>query len=83
MRDEEIIRVVDAKLIKRVTDDGMIEVEDHVELGRKYIVNLDSRRTESGFNTIQEKHWTREVIDVIDVDGDYWWPTELLEIDES
>ncbi len=72
--------IVDAVLCKRITSDGLVEVEDHVQIGKVYRVNLATRRMANGRNFIEHVTWRREIIN--DVNGT-WFPTELLQIDNE
>lgn len=74
-----------ATLIKRVTSDGLCEVQDHIQVGRVYRVDLASIREVQIFNTDRGREHTKTVITAIDerarVIG--WFPVELLRIEES
>lgn len=70
-----------AILIKKITDDGLVEVQDDVEIGKSYTVDDKTIRTEAGFNHVLEKKWIRLVIEIIDDEGPGWFPTELLKIE--
>jgi hypothetical protein len=65
-----------AKVIKRKTNDGLIELEDHVLLGKIYEVDLSSRRILKGKNIEKSVFWSREMI----LAEGSWFPIELLEI---
>jgi len=67
-----------AKLIKRRTDDGMFEVKDHLKIGLKYYIYINSIILSDGFHTPTKTPWHREI--VFCTDGQ-WLPTELLKID--
>lgn len=71
--------LVTAKLIKRKTDDEMMEIGDNVSLGKIYKVDLSTKQMVKGYNWEKGKIWEREMIRA---DGD-WFPTELLEIEEQ
>jgi hypothetical protein len=71
-----------ATLIKRKTDDGLIEIHDHIQLGKEYLVDLDSRSMQKGYNLVEGKAWEKEGILVIS-SGGRWLPTELLRIEEK
>jgi len=71
--------IVKAKLIKRKTDDGLIELEDHVPLGKVYEVDLSTRAIRRGKNIEKSVFWEREII----LTEGQWFPTELLEICEE
>lgn len=70
-------RFVTAKLVKRTTDDGLVEVKDDVPLGREYQVDLDSIEILTLINKLKNKEHTKEVIWA---DNSRWIPTELLSI---
>jgi hypothetical protein len=66
------------QLVKRKTNDGLMEVHDHISLGKIYIIDLDSMRTDILFNTVQkQKHKKVMVTEVISGGS---MPLELLEI---
>ena len=68
--------VVTAKLVKRQTADGMLEMGDHVPLNREYKVDLSTIQMRKGYNFIKSIEWEREMVQ--DVEGG-WLPTEMLE----
>ena len=68
--------ITEAKLIKRKTDDGLMEIEDHIPLGKIYEVDLSSRQPVKGKNIEKSVFWEREMI----LSDGEWFPTELLEI---
>ena len=70
-----------AILIKKITDDGLVEIQDDVKIGRSYTVDDRTIRMALGFNTEQKKKWQRLIIDIIDDEGAGWFPTELLKIE--
>lgn len=70
-----------ATLIKRTTDDGLVEIQDNVEVGRQYLVDDSTIRIASGYNHVKKKTWTRLVIDVREDENVRWFPTELLRIE--
>lgn len=63
------------KLIKHATADGLVSIEDHVQLGKVYHGDPATIREATGYNIVHGRRWKREVIDI---DG-HWFPTELLE----
>lgn len=71
--------VVNAKLVKRKTEDGDTEIHDHVPLGKVYRVVLESRRKVRSRHVRTGRVTEREVI--LDADVREWLPTELLEIE--
>jgi len=72
--------IVSARLVKRKTDDGLMEMSEGAPLGKEYLVDLSTRAMKKGYNYIHDKSWQREMIR--DVAGG-WLPTELLEVDED
>ena len=68
--------ITEAKLIKRKTDDGMMEVQEEVPLGRIYKFDLKTKRMQKGMNLDTGTIWEREMVLV----KGSWFPTELLEI---
>lgn len=75
------MRLVIGKLIKRVSDDGFFEIEDHIPIGKEYLVDIDSIRKGKGFNIPKKMVWEKEIIDVVDESKMAWMPTEMLEIE--
>ena len=71
---------VKATLIKRKTDDGMVEFMSHVPLGKVYYVDLDTRTTTEWFNAEFNKHHIKEII--VECESGSWLPTECLQIEE-
>lgn len=69
--------IVTAKLKKKATADGLFEFNDDVELGREYLVDCNSVRVQSYWNTKHQKMHHRPMIQ--DLFGG-WLPTECLEI---
>lgn len=67
-----------ATLIKTTTDDGLVEMQDGVEVGRVYTVDDRTIRMAEGFNHVLKKRWVRLIITVC---GGGWFPTELLRIE--
>jgi len=68
--------IVTAKLVKRQTADGMLEMGDHVPLEREYKVDLSTIQMRRGYNFVNRVEWEREMVQ--DIDGG-WLPTEMLE----
>ena len=74
----ETLVVVIATLMKLKSADGLIEMEDHIPLGKKYTVNTATLRTVKLFNLDKKVSHEKDIIDV--------WPTggylvlELLEL---
>ena len=68
---------IKAKLIKRVTDDGLMEMKDDIELGKVYNVDLSCVHRTAGYNIDHKRFWEREMVMV---DSGEWFPLELLDI---
>lgn len=72
-----------AVLIRRKTDDGLVEMNDNVMLGVIYRVDLDSMRVESFFNHVYKKNHEKMIVDSLteagEVDG--WLAVDLLRIE--
>lgn len=75
------MNVVKAILIKRKTDDNLMELEDSVELGKIYYIDIDTIQEVEGFNFIVNESWKRRM--VIDVLTGDWFPVELLNIEKE
>jgi len=71
--------LVKALLVKRSTDDGLMEFHDDIPLGKLYQVVLESRMNKSGYNVIKKQKWTREMIQDVETEG--WLPIECLQIE--
>lgn len=70
-------RYVTATLIKRATEDGMVELKDDVPIGKTYEVDLDTISTYVIYNTVRAEHHMKEVIWTRDGG---WFATEMLDI---
>jgi len=70
--------VVTGITVKRATDDGMFELEDHVELGKEYEFIWESITTMSGYNTEHKKYWFGRPM-IISTNGGAL-PLEMIEI---
>lgn len=70
-----------ATLIKRTTDDGLVEIQDDVELGRLYTVDDRTIRLATGYNVVKKQEWTRLIVDVKEDEDVRWFPVELLKIE--
>jgi len=70
-----------AVLIKRTTEDGLVEIQDDVELGREYIIDDSTIRMAAGYNHVLKKTWARLIVDVKEDQNVRWFPTELLRIE--
>lgn len=76
------MRLVKARLTRRATDDLLVEIEDHVPLGRLYTVDLDSAREvelQHVSGVIHKKH----IIDVYETGCVGWFVLDLLTVEES
>lgn len=71
------MKIVKAKLVKLVTDDGLVCVHDNVPIGKEYLIDYDTMHVAQGHNTEKNVDW--EKIIVFDLLGG-WLPIELLEI---
>jgi hypothetical protein len=63
------------ELVKKATDDGLVEFEDDVPLGRKYLVDMESTRVILLLDDMTGGCHMKEII--YTVDG-MWLPTECL-----
>ena len=63
--------IATATLIKRITDDECVEVEDNVPLGKIYSVDLNTIREAEGRTFKNNKRWKREIINIVE-DGEYY-----------
>jgi hypothetical protein len=63
------------ELVKKATDDGLVEFEDDVPLGRKYLVDMESTRVILLLDDTTGGCHMKEII--YTVDG-MWLPTECL-----
>jgi len=68
-----------ARLVKKVTDDGLYEFKDDVALGQIYDVDVVHAQRFSLFNT--EKQRLHEKVLVKDLDRPGWLPLECLEFE--
>lgn len=69
--------VVKAALIALRTADGLVECGEGVEVGREYLVDVDTRRTVQLFNFEHGCRHTKEIINAVD---GAWLPMELLRL---
>ena len=74
-----------ATLEKLSSKDGFWNIrEDQAQIGKIYMVDLDSIRTVVLRNKPSRKDFRSEVIDVIQNDGEWkYFPTELLRIGKT
>ena len=68
--------MIEATLVKRKTDDELLEISDRIKLGTKYLIDPASERVWEGFNLEKKKGWTRRMVRVA---NGAWFPSELLE----
>ncbi len=66
-------------LIKHKSSDGLVEVWEHIPLGKTYRFDLDSITKETLYNTEFKKKHVKEIIRCLD--NNEWFPTELLRIE--
>lgn len=69
--------IVTAKLVKRITDDRMVQIEDHVPLGKVYRVDLATRRWTYMVNTVHNVQHKKEIVN--EYPSGMYLPCELLE----
>lgn len=72
------MRLVKAKLIKHVTNDGLMEMKNDIPLGKIYNVDSDTLRNVRAYNVEKRKHHIKMM--VMDVNNNAFLPMELLEI---
>ena len=71
-----VIEVIKATLIKKKTNDGLVEMVKHIEIGKEYMIDPLSEQMLTGINLIKKKMWQRMMVQVV---NGTWLPTELLE----
>lgn len=82
------MKIAMAKLIKLKTEDGFFQMKDHIEVGKLYVVDLDSIHVARGMNLLLMCQWDKEIISTLDgrlLTSDFgavngWLPTEIIEI---
>ena len=73
--------IIKGKLIKRISDDGLIDVQDHVPLGKEYFIDSDTIRTYTLMNARLNKIHKKQLgVDIIEDD---LFPIELLEFEHE
>lgn len=72
------MNVVVATLVKRMSEDGLVEARDGVPLGKRYLVDLDSRRRVRMFNVVRRAFHDKEIVN--EVGSNAWLPLELLAV---
>ena len=73
------MNIVKATMVKRITDDGLCEFEDHISFGQVYFVDISSIQMIKGLNTLKEQEWNRKMI--VEVQTGEWLPLELLHLE--
>lgn len=68
--------MIKATLIKKKTNDGLVEITEHIEIGKEYMIDPMSEQMLTGINLIKNKMWQRMMVQIVD---GKWLPTELLE----
>lgn len=69
--------LVKARLAKLATDDGLVEFKDGVELGREYLIDLDSKQRCWMRNFDRNVRHEKELVYA---DNGRWLPFECLEL---
>jgi len=64
------------KVVKRRTDDGLIELKDETTIPKEIMILKYTARDQRMFNTVHNKYHTKRIVDT--VEGG-WYPIELLE----
>ena len=74
--------ITTAILIKRFTSDGLMEMWEHVAIGKVYLVDLATIRMAQFYNIDQKSFHMKEIITVVDESREPlgWFPVECLEI---
>ena len=65
----------EATLVKRRSENGLVEIEDHIRLGKRYRVLPSLRRTFRAFHESGVWH----SVDMVMTDDGQWFPVELLD----
>jgi len=68
--------MVEATLVKKITDDELMEVFENVEVGKKYQIDPSSEMMIRGFNVEKGVSWIRKMVKLED---GTWFPSELLD----
>ena len=68
--------MIKATLVKKKTNDGLVEITEHIEIGKEYMIDPLSEQMLTGINLIKNKMWQRMMVQVV---NGKWLPTELLE----
>lgn len=74
------MKIAQMELIKRCTDDGLVEVNDDVPLGKRYLVDLDEIITTAFLHVPSNTPHVKQVIKVVGDDG--YLPVELFKFIE-
>lgn len=77
-----MLMLTQAKLIKLKTDDGLVEIQPKIPIGKIYLVNPDSIRTEQLYNIDKQTWHVKEIIDSYNEQNQAigFLPTEILQI---
>lgn len=71
--------LVKVRTVRRTTADGFVELEDHVEVGREYVIDISSRREERMRHAPTGTVHTKEIVAVIENGARVgWMAVELL-----
>lgn len=57
------MRLVEATLVKKETEDGLASVLPHISLGNKYLIDLDSIKEGQLFNTEKNVFHFKRIVD--------------------
>lgn len=75
------MKIIIARLVKSKTDDGLWEMQDHIELGKAYFVDVDSIQVIKAFH--KEKKIFHERKMILDIEVGKWIPLEFLDLNEN
>jgi len=72
-----------AVLVRRRTDDGLVVMNDNIQLGTVYRVDIESMRLAAFFNNFHRKNHEKLIVDSLKPNGevDGWLPVDLLRIE--
>lgn len=68
-----------ARLVRRVTTDGLMAVNDNVPIGKVYLVDLATRTV----STMQHSSGMLHAKEVVQCSDGGWIPVALLDIDQG
>jgi len=78
------INLIEAKLIKKISDNGYWITSDNIPAGKIYTVDKNSIRTDTFFNVPHGTSFEAEVIDIYENGKPVgFFPTELLELKDE